>query len=72
MTQLEELNKNRTTVYLEDGSYIINPYYEDYNQGNGPEMTGGDLYSKDGKHIGHLDPCGLRGEEGIKGIHKHK
>jgi hypothetical protein len=56
------------TLYRPDGSYIVNPHYVDYKDGAGLQIDGGDIYNKDGVHIGHCDPPGPRGEQGTAGV----
>ena len=54
------------TIHLKDGSYIKKPHYGDY--GEGLVLDGGDHYDKEGNYLGHIDPCGHKGEKGEPGI----
>jgi hypothetical protein len=68
----EELNKGKETVYFENGTYITDPYYIDYNQGLGPQIAGGTIFDTSGKIIGHADPPGPMGEQGKPGQKHNK
>ena len=53
---------------FEDGSYIEDPSFVDYGDGVGVQIEGGELYDKDGRHIGHADPPGPRGTSGLPSV----
>lgn len=54
-------------IWLDDKTYVINPHYIDYEEGEGWRLAGGELYDNNGRHLGHCDPPGYRGFSGLSG-----
>ena len=62
--------RERSRYTYPNGNYVVNPMWYNYNDGAGFQICGGILYTKEGECIGHIDPPGMRGTEGQKGIKK--
>ena len=60
--------KSVILIKFEDGSYIKNPSFVDYQDGAGVQIDGGMCYDKDGNFIGHADPPGPQGAMGEAGV----
>jgi hypothetical protein len=55
-------------IVYRDGTYVENPSFLNYNDGQGDLIGGGLVYSKDGILLGHCDPPGMKGVRGHVGI----
>jgi hypothetical protein len=64
---LINLKRKCKTITFQNGNYVINPTFIDYNDGAGIQLCGGTIYSPNGKVTGHIDSPGPRGTIGQVG-----
>lgn len=61
------MNVDIDKIVLISGCYVKQPYFEDYGDGEGVQLTGGAMFSSDDKFIGHIGPVGPKGKCGPSG-----
>jgi hypothetical protein len=74
MVYYENHNYSKLTgrLYHADGSYVQDPGFVDYGEGEGVQVCGGECFDAEGKHIGHAEDPGHKGVQGCTGYSRAK